>query len=427
MPALTDSSSLPLWTSQHQALLDAMDVAVLLPRVRQAFDLQDSSEKADQDLLRVLLRESVLVGAVEALRVGDVQPLKVALIPQRLGSPRADVQCVYPAALSPRTLHHLALIFLGQRRRRGVGVLGYLWLWDRHGEYLLRLAEAAAHDKTPNAQATAAVVDSMVEHLLASEIEHLSTLGHDDSDGVQAGNTWEMLTNISITLTKLGATRAPAALSRILTQAADASVERAKADTEQTIQAAERAVLNKQTLDMEAALRPARRLIDHIGHRESLSVWVVQRAVAFGWALYKQNLSEPLAALCGEASTFARDLEARLSEGQAFGFQGDFADFMVLQAGASTDDALKQTLLRRALKLCPIHRNTSITLASSNLRLAGHALRTAATPFIRHETATQLIQDAQHLIDEAARLRPDHENLAAAHRALESAKKQHRL
>ncbi len=425
MPVPIDSPPLSLWTAQHQALRDAIDVAVLLPRVRQVFDLQGSSEKADHDFLRALLGEPGLVQALEALRANDMQPLKVALIPQRLGGPRADTQCVYPVGLSPRTLHHISLLFLEQRLRRSFGIFGYLWLWDHHTEYLLTLAKAAAHDKTANGQETADVVASMVEHLLEPEIEHLSKLGHDDSDGVQAGNAWEMLTNISSTLNKLGATRAPAAITKILNRAADASVERAKTDAELTFQAAERAVLNKQTPDMEATLRPVRRLIDHIGHREPLSVWVVQRVVTFGWALYKQNLSEPLSALCGEASAFARDLETRLSEGQAFGFQGDFADFMVLQAGATTDEALKQTLLRRSLKLCPIHRNTSITLASSNLRLAGHALRTADTPFTRRETAAQLIQDAQRLIDEADRLRPEHENLTTARRALESSKKQH--
>jgi hypothetical protein len=398
------------WTPRHQALLDALSAEALLPKLRLALALPaDGSVSADLDLLAALRAEPSLRDALGWL-AGGAAPSGFA----------AQLDALYPASLQPRALHHLALLYIEQPAQRARGLLGWLWLWEHHGPYLHAVARAAAHDLTTVEE----VVASMPAHLLSDDATHLLHLGADAALGATASATWSALEALAAALARHGAPRAAAAAQAALSEAAAAAIDRVITTAEADFALTEQAILNAANdapcPDLDLLLRAPRRLVDHIGHAEALSVWVIQRCVKLAWSLYKRSRFEDIRALSTLCSAFAKDLEAHLQRGAAFGRQGDLADLMVLSAASIEGDDAKQPLLRRALRASPIHRNARLALASSNLRIAQKLLNTFALALRRRDPAND-IASAARLIDEAAELRPAHEDLAAARAALQRA------
>lgn len=174
--------------------------------------------------------------------------------------------------------------------------------------------------------------------------------------------------------------------------------------------------------DRAALLRPfdtLRWVTDILGPHEDLSVWALDKAVVWAWPLYKTKAETRLKDLLDASKPFATHVESLLQRhAGAFGRQGVLADHILFMADFHPAEE-QAAMFRRAMTICPGHRNSRLMLSYHQVNLARRALLKAEAndPLkvltnIGKLAAREAIAEAEAHLDEAEELFPDNERLA---------------
>ena len=152
---------------------------------------------------------------------------------------------------------------------------------------------------------------------------------------------------------------------------------------------------------------------------EGLLRELLDKSVAWAWPLYKTKEETRLKDLLDASKPFAAHVESLLlRDAGAFGRQSVLADHLLFVADFHPAEE-QAAIFRRAIKICPGHRNSRLMLSYHRVNLARKALlRAEANDPLKVLTnigklsAREAIAEAEAHLDEAEELFPDNERLA---------------
>ncbi|MDX9721915.1 MAG: hypothetical protein RBU37_14295 [Myxococcota bacterium] len=416
-----------LWTPVLEELYDALEAERLLRPLRQALWLRPPySERADADLLKRFREAPRLAPALALARQGNIAALRQA------------IRASFPQALGPELLHHLSLVWLrgaiatpendshALRERRLDGLEGLLYLIEFYREWMLH-----AVLRSVDVENARRALDALPSRLLSPELDAIRAVCGADEDEVQVRRACATLSAVEARIaawTQPSTEQRPggvahASAPRATAQALQLAFQQAKeVALEQTLQRLDRDCAGAELLAADSAklstlFEAALHFAQLLGHAEELSATVLERAVELSWPLYHNKQHKAVQRLLSPLQCFADDLEQRFSAAEALGRQGLFSDFWVMWAqtlplprldAPEAEQLLEQQQrrLRRALQLNPIHRNSKVVLAASNLNLCRRRLAAARSSVVKARALAEL-EPIEALLDEAEQLRPE--------------------
>ncbi len=172
----------------------------------------------------------------------------------------------------------------------------------------------------------------------------------------------------------------------------------------------------------EELIRPFEmlRLVTEItGPNEDISVWALEKCVEWSWPLYKSKEEIRLKDMLDASRPFAKHVESLLGRGTgAFGRNNASADYILFSADFVPFEE-QAAHFRRALEICPGHRNSRLMLSYHKLNLARRAMDEAdrreppgAIISIDRKAALAEVGRAEVLLDEAEALFPPNTRLS---------------
>lgn len=156
------------------------------------------------------------------------------------------------------------------------------------------------------------------------------------------------------------------------------------------------------------------------GQDESVEIATVDEATPLAWGHCRQSRWGDLGILIEPIWPLVDSLTRRIeADPTKVAYAARCAQMLVFKADVAKTDAETQLIAERALKLCPSHRNTRLTLAHSLCEQAIRLLPGARAP--TRETclkAEDMIKRAESLYPSLTRLPEAHKSLAAAKKLL---------
>jgi hypothetical protein len=413
------------WTPQHQALLDALRSAHVLPR-----------------LIRRLTQERYTASEAELVQLGEwPSSLKRdagwAAIEPMLDSPRA-----WPAAwdravalgFSATSDHHNALYLCRLAARALADDEAELawWAWQQGyaawrrvlaGPYMLELlADLVEPDAALEAERRAVVthlLDGYIDERAAELAEGLG-LRRALADGAPAAMLRRQARFGADALRLAAAPVAPDAdPTGALRQAAALAARHIEALQREAAMRFE-AMLKEQdaaTGAVEALLAPfvwVEEVSAVIGADDALAIPVIEATVELGWTLRKVKRDKEqdlLLSILNAIAPINQALEARLLKHESLGYNSKCADVYVF-LGEQSKGAVRRDCFARALAVCPGHRNAAMLMSYELLAQADNLLTLSkASGLLSQSTPQSLVREAEVKIAEAAALYPPNKEL----------------
>jgi hypothetical protein len=433
-----------LWTPHHQALLDALHSAQLLPRLLRRLSLERHS--ADEDELKRLNPWPALL-----MR----QPGWSAIEPM-LDSPRAwpDAwQRAVELGFSPACDHHHALLFSRQATRAlreddldlaewSAQQAFDAWCRVLSTPYMLGLLDdIVEHSDDP---ATQAERRSVLTHLLDP---HTEALAHDLSealglkrhlDASQPASLLRRRAALAITSLRAFAHKTASlpdpcgTLQSARTQAIT-HIERLQQEAAQRFSSM-LSDLDPATATPDALLAPflwAEQISHLLGPDDPLVIPIISEGVDLGWTLrrLKRDQEERLLYKLVDAILPLNDaLERRLLSRESLGHNSKCADLLVFRG--EEDKAGKQRrYYDRALAVCPGHRNASLLISYELLHEAAGLITRSHAPqgLLNPNDPISLIKQAHEKVEQAASLYPSNKELERHRELVREQAKRHNL
>ena len=160
-------------------------------------------------------------------------------------------------------------------------------------------------------------------------------------------------------------------------------------------------------------------LVQVCGMQEDLSIWALDQAVQWSWPLYKTKEEVRLKRLLEASRPFADHVESLIRRNAgAFGRNSVCADYLLFVADFQDTEGQPATF-RRALEVCPGHRNSRLMLSFHKLNLARIELAKAENPtplgelgLVSDRASIDAARKAKGFIDEAEEIFPLNEKIA---------------
>jgi hypothetical protein len=421
------------WTPQHQALLDALRSAHILPR-----------------LLRRLTQERYAASEDE-LRQMSEWPASLmrdpgwSAIEPMLDSPRAWPQAWTRAVtlgFSPTSDHHHALYLtrLADRALADEEQELARWAWEQglaawrrvlSTDYMLGLL----HDIVDPDPALDAERRAVVTHLLDALVDQR---GAELADGL--GLRRALVDGAPATMLRRRARFAAQALRDLCAPAeqdptgalANAAGRAAALIDSLQREAAARFEAMLKELDPASAavddlLRPAiwaEEIAQVLGYEDTLATPVIEATVELAWTLRKVSRAteqDLLNRMLQAVAPFNLALERRLLARDSLGHNSKCADFLVF-AGETARGELRSDSFERALAVCPGHRNAAMLLSYEEIRAAETLIeQSGVSGLLGKKSGPQLLRDAHAKLARATALYPHNKNLADARTRLTEA------
>ena len=433
------------WTREHDALLNALQAASIVPTLYRRMSLERYTPDADE--VRRLRDWATSLRSDPAWEVLEPVAESPAAWP--------DVwQAAVDRGFSPRTDHHNALLlarfcdrFLQARDYEGAS-----WAWRQavaswarvfRSPYPGELFDAVAPNLGEDgAETRGELLRTMLDDLVASRVDNLrQAAGLTDRSELPtidrrllrfAHRALKQLAGISDA-------EDPYATLRHLAGVATTGIGQVNAEILRRFEA-----LGKDT-DLSAAtgdavvrrFRWAATYFEIVGLTEGAVTTVVSAAVETCWTMRKLDRDErpEFGELLDVVQPLNRNLAERLrSFESAFGHNSQCADFLVFLGERERDSARKLDIFREGLAVCPGHRNSAMLAAwelVNEVRVI--LLQTALTPPLVSRVAgpprsiEESLQRAWALCNEAERIYAFHEELPGLREKVSIEAERHRV
>jgi hypothetical protein len=414
------------WTPQHQALLDALRSAHILPRLIRRLS-QERYAADDDDLRRMSEWPATLMRDPGWAAIGPM-----------LDSPRAWPQAWERAValgFSPTSDHHHALYLcrLTDRALADEETELAQWAWAQgfaawrrvlSTDYMINLIHDIVDPDPTQDIERRTIITQLLDHLIdqrAAELADGLGLRRALVDGAPSS---VLRRHARFAMVALDAARVPSAAdpTGALTRAAGRAGDHVEALQRE---AADRFAAMLKELDPASApvdelLRPflwVDEIAQVLGADDSLATPIIEATVELGWTLRKVKRAaeqDLLSRILDAIAPLQSALEARLLARQSLGHNSKCSDIFVFMGEQASGDG-RRAAFARALAVCPGHRNAAMLMSYEELAAADKLLTLSKEGGLTRggTSSQQYVRQAHDKVSAAAKIYPHNKELGA--------------